>query len=598
MGKKKSKKRKILICTGTGCLSAGSQRIKEAFLRETEKAGLEIEIVLSGCHGFCEQGPIVVVYPEGIFYPQMSLEKVPVVVERHLLKGEFVEEFFYKDPVTEERVPYYQEINFYKRQKRIVLQHCGHINPEKIEDYLAAGGYEALKKALTKLKPEEVIELVKESGLRGRGGAGFPTGLKWQFVREASGDKKYVICNADEGDPGAFMDRSVLEGDPHSVIEGMIIAGYAVGANEGFVYVRAEYPLAVRRVKIALAQAKEEGFLGENIFGTKFSFEIRVKEGAGAFVCGEETALIASIEGKRGMPRLKPPFPAQSGLWGKPTCINNVETLANVPWILVNGPEKFKAIGTEKSKGTKIFALTGKIRNTGLVEVPMGTTLREIVFGIGGGIKSGGKFKAVQIGGPSGGCLPEELLDLPVSYESLVEYGAIMGSGGMVVLDDSTCMVNLARYFLNFIQDESCGKCVPCRVGTKRMLEILDKIISGKGEEDDIDELERLAQVVKTASLCGLGQTGPNPVLTTLRYFREEYEEHVKEKHCPAGVCRELTSFVINEKICTGCGVCKKHCPVGAIVGERKKPHKIIEEKCIRCGICKEKCVFEAIYQV
>jgi|Deesub1362A_J573_1020465.scaffolds.fasta_scaffold02901_2 NADH:ubiquinone oxidoreductase subunit F (NADH-binding)/(2Fe-2S) ferredoxin len=591
-------KRKILICAGTGCLSAGSAQLKEAFLKEIKKRKLNIEIISSGCHGFCEQGPIVVIYPEGVFYPHLDVKNVPLVIEKHILKGEFLEELFYTDPVTGEKVPYYREINFYKRQKRIVLQNCGRINPENIEEYLKTGGYEGLKKAISSLTPEQVIDCIKRSGLRGRGGAGFPTGLKWSFVREAPGEEKFVICNADEGDPGAFMDRSVLEGDPHRVIEGMIIAGYAVGAERGFVYVRAEYPLAVRRIRIAINQAKEKGFLGQNILGSKFSFEIEVKEGAGAFVCGEETALIASIEGRRGMPRLRPPFPAQSGLWGKPTCINNVETLANVPWIIVNGSEKFSAIGTERSKGTKIFALTGKIRNTGLVEVPMGTTLREIVFEIGGGIKGEGKFKAVQIGGPSGGCLPEDLLSLPIDYESLTEYGAIMGSGGMVVLDSSTCMVDLARYFLTFIQDESCGKCVPCRVGTRRMLEILEKITRGKGSEEDVSELEELAVVVKTASLCGLGQTGPNPVLTTLRYFRDEYEEHVREKHCPAGVCKELTVFVINEKLCTGCGVCKKHCPVEAIVGERKEPHKILEEKCIRCGICKSKCAFEAIYQV
>jgi NADH:ubiquinone oxidoreductase subunit F (NADH-binding)/(2Fe-2S) ferredoxin len=596
--KRAGKKRKILICAGTGCLSAGSAQLKRAFLKESKKRELDIEIISSGCHGFCEQGPIVVIYPEGIFYPHLNIEMVPLVIEKHILKGEFLKELFYTDPVTGRKVPYYREINFYKKQKRIVLQNCGRINPEEIDDYLKTGGYGALKKVISSFTPEQVIDYIKRSGLRGRGGAGFPTGLKWQFVKGAFGEEKFVVCNADEGDPGAFMDRSVLEGDPHRVIEGMIIAGYAVGAQKGFVYVRTEYPLAVRRVRIAIEQAKKQGFLGQDILGSRFSFEIKVKEGAGAFVCGEETALISSIEGKRGMPRLRPPFPAQSGLWGKPTCINNVETLANVPWIIVTGPEKFSSIGTERSKGTKIFALTGKIRNTGLVEVPMGTTLQEIVFEIGGGVKGEGKFKAVQIGGPSGGCLPKDLLSLPIDYESLTEYGAIMGSGGMVVLDDSTCMVDLARYFLTFIQNESCGKCIPCRVGTRRMLEILEKITLGKGTEEDINELGELANVVKTASLCGLGQTGPNPVLTTLRYFRDEYEEHVREKHCPAGVCKELTVFVINEKLCTGCGVCKKHCPVEAIVGERKEPHKILEERCIRCGICKNKCAFDAIYQV
>ncbi len=596
--KKNARRKGVLICTGTGCMLSGAPEVQKAFESELKKAKLlkKVDITLSGCHGFCSQGPIVVIYPEGIFYPMVTPEQVPRIVEEHLKNNRIIEEFLYSDPLTERKVPEFKDINFYKKQTRIVLRNCGEIDPENIDEYIKTGGYKALEKALSE-KPEKIIEEIKASGLRGRGGAGFPTGLKWELTRKAEGDIKYVICNADEGDPGAFMDRSVLEGDPHSVIEGMIIAAYAIGASEGYVYVRAEYPLAVKRIRIAVEQARNKALLGKNILGTSFKFNIKIKEGAGAFVCGEETALIASIEGKRGMPRLRPPFPANQGLWGKPTCINNVETLANIPWIINNGAKKYASIGTDSSKGTKIFAVTGKIKNSGLVEVPMGTTLREVIFDICGGIKDGKEFKAVQIGGPSGGCLPAEYLDTPIDYESLTASGAIVGSGGMVVADTSSCMVDLARFFLEFTQKESCGKCVPCRVGTLRMLEILNKLTSGKGSRNDLEKLAQLADIVKVSSLCGLGQTAPNPVLTTLRYFYDEYEAHI-DGRCPAGVCTALTSFIINEKLCTGCGVCKKFCPVEAIVGERKKVHQIIDEKCIKCGVCKEKCPFEAIYKV
>lgn len=597
-GKKADKRKRVLICSGTGCMLSGSSEIQKAFKEKLKEAGLQnkVDIILSGCHGFCSQGPIVVVYPGGIFYPMTKPEQVPRIVEEHLKNNTIIEEYLYKDPLTEKRIPEFKEINFYKKQTRIVLKNCGEIDPENIDEYIYAGGYQALKKAFSK-NPEDVIEEIKASGLRGRGGAGFPTGLKWELTRKASGEPKYIICNADEGDPGAFMDRSILEGDPHSVIEGMIIAAYAIGASEGYVYVRAEYPLAVKRIRIAVEQAREKGFLGKNILSSSYSFDIKIIEGAGAFVCGEETALIASIEGKRGMPRLRPPFPANQGLWGKPTCINNVETFANVPWIINNGAEKYASLGTETSKGTKIFAVTGKVKNSGLVEVPMGTTLREVIFDICGGVKDGKDFKAVQIGGPSGGCLPAEYLDTPIDYESLAASGAIVGSGGMVVADTESCMVDLARFFLEFTQKESCGKCVPCRVGTKRMLEILNKLTSGKGIHEDIERVAQLAEVVKVSSLCGLGQTAPNPLLTTLRYFKDEYEAHI-DGRCPAGVCAALTTFIINEKLCTGCGVCKKSCPVGAIVGERKEAHEIINDKCIKCGICKGKCPFDAIYKV
>ena len=528
----------VLVCGGTGCKSAGSKEVQLEFARQLEQKGLsdEVMIVETGCHGFCEHGPLVIIYPEGTFYCRVKTEDVEEIVDSHLFKGRIVERLLYHEPLTHEQIPSYSEINFYKKQKRLVLENCGAINPEQIEEYIAVGGYEALAKAITTMQPQEVIEEVKKSGLRGRGGGGFPTGMKWQFAANSVSDKKYVICNADEGDPGAFMDRSVLEGDPHKVLEGMAICGYAIGSDEGYIYVRAEYPLAIKRLRIAIEQAEQMGLLGDNIFGTKFSFKIHIKEGAGAFVCGEETALMASIEGRRGMPRPRPPFPAVSGLWGKPTNINNVETFANVAAIITKGSEWYSSFGTEKSKGTKVFALTGKINNTGLAEVPMGITMREIIFDIGGGITNGKKFKAVQIGGPSGGCLPESMLDLSVDYDSLISAGAMMGSGGLVVMDEDTCMVDVAKFFLNFTQSESCGKCTPCREGTKRMLEILTRITEGQGREGDIELLEDLARNIKQTALCGLGQSAPNPVLSTLKYFRDEYEAHIKEKRCPAGV--------------------------------------------------------------
>jgi NADH-quinone oxidoreductase subunit F/NADP-reducing hydrogenase subunit HndC len=577
---------------------SGSQKVLDSFRTELRKANLrDIELMESGCHGFCSQGPIVVVKPEEVFYPQVEPEQVQRIVHEHLGQGKIVHDFLFVEPLTEKRIPHYKDINFYKKQTRIVLRNCGSIEPEKIEDYTERDGYEALRRILS-VSPDEVINEVKKSGLRGRGGAGFLTGSKWELTRKSAGEKKYIICNADEGDPGAFMDRSVLEGDPHSVLEGMAIAAYAIGADEGYIYVRAEYPLAVRRLQVAIKQARSQGFLGKNILGTPFNFDVHIKQGAGAFVCGEETALILSIEGERGMPRLRPPYPANSGLWGKPTNINNVETFANVPWIIMNGAEKYSSIGTEKSKGTKIFAVTGKVKNSGLVEVPMGTTLREVIFGVCGGIKDDREFKAVQIGGPSGGCLPEELLDTPIDYESIVETGAIMGSGGMVVADEKTCMVDLAKFFLTFTCNESCGKCVPCRLGMKGMLNILTRITWGQGNKEDIGLLKTLARDVKIASLCGLGQTAPNPVLTTLKYFDDEYEMHVKERRCEAGVCEDLTLIAIKENLCQGCGICIKHCPVEAIIGERKEVHHIDVEKCIKCGLCIENCPFDAIYRI
>ena len=587
----------ILVCGGTGCASSGSQEVQKAFHEELEKRNLdkEILVVQTGCHGMCEMGPIVVIYPEGTFYCRVQASDVTEIVQEHLVKGRPVPRLLYTAPEDASKVPFYKDIPFYGKQHRIVLKNCGYINPDNIEEYIARGGYEGLGKALTTMTPAQVIEEVKISGLRGRGGGGFPTGLKWSFAAKSPGPKKYVICNADEGDPGAFMDRSLIEGDPHAIIEGMMIGAYAIGADEGYIYCRAEYPLAIERLKTAIAQAEDFGLMGADILGTGFNFTLHIKEGAGAFVCGEETALMGSIEGRRGMPMPRPPFPAVHGLWGKPTNINNVETWANVAQIIVNGGAWYASMGTEKSKGTKVFALTGKVKHTGLVEVPMGITLREIIFDIGGGILNDKKFKAVQIGGPSGGCLTEAHLDLPVSYESLTGAGAIMGSGGMVVMDEDNCMVDVAKFFLEFTQRESCGKCVPCREGTKHMLLLLEKITSGRGTMEDLTTLEQLADMVKEMSLCGLGQTAPNPVLTTLRYFRDEYEAHIRDKRCPSHACTALLRYEIDPDKCKRCGLCAKNCPVNCISGSRQEPYRIDQEKCIRCGTCFQKCPFGAI---
>lgn len=587
----------VLICHGTGCVSGGAAKVLDTFKEELAKKGLEKEVLViaTGCHGMCEFGPIVVVYPEGTFYSRVQPADVADIVEEHLYKGRIVTRLLYREPLTAREVRHYKEIPFYGKQHRIVLSNCGYINPDNIDEYISRDGYQALGKCLVEMSPAAVIDEMKKSGLRGRGGGGFPTGMKWGFCAASPGDKKYVICNADEGDPGAFMDRSILEGDPHAVIEGMMIGGYAMGADEGYIYCRAEYPLAIKRLRTAIAQATEYGLLGDNILGTDFSFTLHIKEGAGAFVCGEETALMASIEGQRGMPRARPPFPAVKGLWGKPTNINNVETWANVPRIIVQGAECFAALGTEKSKGTKVFALTGKVKNTGLVEVPMGITIREIVFEIGGGIIGDKKFKAVQIGGPSGGCLVEEHLDLPVDYESLTAAGAIMGSGGLVVLDEGNCMVDTAKFFLEFTQRESCGKCVPCREGTKKMLDILVRITEGKGEPDDIDRLLYLGNQIKDASLCALGGTAPNPVLTTLKYFRHEYEAHIFDKKCPSGVCQSLLSYTITPEKCIGCTKCARNCPVHCISSKVKEVHVIDQEKCIKCGACMDNCPVGAV---
>ena len=587
----------VLVCGGTGCHSSNSDKIIERMEEKIKEKELdkEIKVIKTGCFGLCESGPNMVVYPEGIFYNHVKVSDVDEIVEEHFFKGRPVKRLLYKEVQEENNIKSVNDVNFYKKQTRVALRNCGVIDPENIEEYIAYNGYQALAKAVTEMTPLEVIQVVKDSGLRGRGGAGFPTGRKWEEAYKYKSDKKYIVCNADEGDPGAFMDRSILEGDPHSVLEAMALAGYAVGSDQGFIYVRAEYPIAVQRLQTAIDQAKEYGVLGKNIFGTDFSFDIELRLGAGAFVCGEASALMESIEGRRGMPRNKPPRTAHKGLWQQPTVLNNVETFANIPIIFQKGPEWFRSIGTEKSPGTKVFALGGKIVNTGLVEIPMGTTLREIIFDIGGGIPNGKEFKAVQTGGPSGGCIPKEYLDTPVDFESLSRLGSIMGSGGMIVMDEDNCMVDIAKFFLDFTVEESCGKCTPCRIGTKRMSEILDRITSGKGESGDIEKLEELSTVITDSALCGLGQTASNPIISTLKYFRNEYESHIFEKTCPAGNCRKLLSFVIVEEKCKGCGLCARNCPASAISGAKAKPHHIDKEKCIKCGACIERCSFNAI---
>lgn len=589
----------VLVCGGTGCTSSGSQRIIDRLEKEIAAQGLseEVGVVKTGCFGLCALGPIMIVYPEGTFYSMVQEDDIPEIVAEHLLKGRVVTRLLYEETTKTDKITPLNETNFYKKQHRVALRNCGVINPEDIEEYIGTGGYEALGIVLTEKKPEDVIQILLDSGLRGRGGAGFPTGLKWKFAAANEADQKYVCCNADEGDPGAFMDRSILEGDPHAVLEAMAIAGYAIGASQGYIYVRAEYPIAVKRLEIAIAQAREYGLLGENIFESGFNFDIELRLGAGAFVCGEETALMTSIEGSRGEPRPRPPFPALKGLFQKPTILNNVETFANIPQIIVNGPEWFASMGTEKSKGTKVFALGGKINNTGLVEIPMGTTLREIVEEIGGGIPGGKKFKAAQTGGPSGGCIPAEHLDVPIDYDNLIAIGSMMGSGGLIIMDEDTCMVDIAKFFLEFTVDESCGKCTPCRIGTRRMLEILEKITKGQAEMEDLDRLEELCNHLKTSSLCALGQTAPNPVLSTLRYFREEYIAHIVDKKCPAGVCKDLLHYKIDPDKCKGCTLCARTCPTDAIIGSVREVHMINPEKCVKCGACMEKCRFGAIYK-
>ena len=589
----------VLVCGGTGCTSSGSQQIIDTLKREIKANGLEneIEVVKTGCFGLCALGPIMIVYPEGTFYSMVQEKDIPEIVSEHLLKGRIVSRLVYDETVTDNGIKSLQDTAFYSKQHRVALRNCGVINPENIEEYIGTGGYEALGKVLTEMSPEDVIQTILDSGLRGRGGGGFPTGMKWKLARNIvpNADQKYVCCNADEGDPGAFMDRSVLEGDPHVVLEAMAIAGYAIGATQGYIYVRAEYPIAVKRLEIAINQAREYGMLGKNIFGTGFDFDIGLRLGAGAFVCGEETALMTSIEGNRGEPRPRPPFPAEKGLFGKPTILNNVETYANIPRIILNGSDWFASMGTTKSKGTKVFALGGKIKNTGLVEIPMGTTLRTVIEEIGGGIPKGKKFKAAQTGGPSGGCIPAEHYDIPIDYDNLIAIGSMMGSGGLIVMDEDNCMVDIAKFFLAFTVDESCGKCTPCRIGTKRLYEMLDKITKGQGTLEDLDKIEELCYYIKANSLCGLGQTAPNPVLSTLRYFREEYIAHVVDKTCPAGVCKDLLKYNIDPDKCRGCTLCSRKCPAGAITGTVKQPHIIDQNKCLKCGACMEACKFGAI---
>ncbi|MDD2955738.1 MAG: NADH-quinone oxidoreductase subunit NuoF [Oscillospiraceae bacterium] len=587
----------VLVCGGTGCTSSGSERIVSALEKEIKASNLEeeVKVIKTGCFGLCALGPIMIIYPEGAFYSMVKVEDIPEIVSEHLVKGRIVTRLLYQETVKDDTIKSLNHTQFYAKQKRVALRNCGVIDPENINEYIGMDGYMALGKVLSEMTPEDVVKCVTDSGLRGRGGGGFPTGRKWSFAAAQPKGQKYVCCNADEGDPGAFMDRSVLEGDPHVVIEAMAIAGYAIGANQGYIYVRAEYPIAVKRLQIAINQARENGLLGKNILGSDFDFDLELRLGAGAFVCGEETALMTSIEGKRGEPRPRPPFPAVKGLFGKPTVLNNVETYANIPQIILKGADWFAAMGTEKSKGTKVFALGGKIHNTGLVEVPMGTTLREIIEEIGGGIPNGKKFKAAQTGGPSGGCIPAEHLDIPIDYDNLIAIGSMMGSGGLIVMDEDTCMVDIAKFFLEFTVDESCGKCTPCRIGTKRLYEILDKITKGKATMEDLDKMEELCYHIKANSLCGLGQTAPNPVLSTLHYFRDEYIAHIVDKKCPAGVCKALLSYVIDENKCKGCTLCAKVCPAGAIEGSVKVAHKIDTKKCLKCGACIEKCRFGAI---
>jgi NADP-reducing hydrogenase subunit HndC len=594
----KTDKKHVLVCGGTGCTSSGSQKIIDILNDEIKKAGLaeKVEVVKTGCFGLCALGPIMIVYPEGSFYSMIKEKDIPQIVEEHFKNGNPVKSLLYKETVTDEGIKALEETDFYKKQKRVALRNCGVVDPEKIDEYIARDGYQALNKVLTTMSQDEVIQIILDSGLRGRGGGGFATGLKWKLAKNlVKTGQKYVCCNADEGDPGAFMDRSVLEGDPHVLIEAMAIAGYAIGATQGYVYVRAEYPIAVERLEIAIKQAREANMLGKNIFGTEFEFDMELRLGAGAFVCGEETALMTSIEGNRGEPRPRPPFPAEKGLFERPTVLNNVETYANIPQIIINGADWFAGMGTEKSKGTKVFALGGKINNTGLVEIPMGTTLREVIEEIGGGIPNGKKFKAAQTGGPSGGCIPTEHLDIKIDYDNLIAIGSMMGSGGLIVMDEDNCMVDIAKFFLEFTVDESCGKCVPCRIGTKRLYEMLEKITKGQGTLEDLDKLEELCHHIKANSLCGLGQTAPNPVLSTLRYFRDEYIAHVVDKKCPAGVCKDLLNFYIIPEKCKGCTACARVCPTGAITGTLKYPHVIDSDKCIKCGACMQKCKFNAI---